>query len=87
MRAPRSAPVAGTEAPGGTQTGVRLYRSLTDRKLFGVCGGLGAYLSVDSTILRLVFVASALASLGIMILLYLAAALIIPTEKPLPRPA
>lgn len=31
----------------------KLYRSLTDRKLAGVCGGLGEYLSADPTLIRL----------------------------------
>lgn len=34
----------------------RLYRSLTDRQIAGVCGGLAAYLHVDSTLVRLTFV-------------------------------
>jgi len=33
----------------------RLYRSRTDRFLGGVCGGLGKYLGIDPTIVRLVF--------------------------------
>jgi len=31
----------------------RLYRSKTDKKLAGICGGLGEYLNVDSTVIRL----------------------------------
>jgi len=34
----------------------RLYRSRTDRMLGGVCGGLGEYLGMDSTLVRLIFV-------------------------------
>ena len=34
----------------------KLYRSRTDRKLVGVCGGLGKYFDIDSTIVRVVFV-------------------------------
>ncbi len=34
----------------------RLYRNPDDRILFGVCGGLGAYLNIDSAIIRLIFV-------------------------------
>ena len=34
----------------------RLYRSQADKKLAGVCGGLGAYFEVDSNIVRVVFV-------------------------------
>jgi phage shock protein C len=31
----------------------RLYRSRTDKKLAGICGGLGEYLGVDPTVIRL----------------------------------
>lgn len=31
----------------------KLYRSRTDKKLAGVCGGLADYLDVDPTIIRL----------------------------------
>lgn len=39
----------------------RLYRSRTDRKLAGVCGGLAEYFNVDPTIVRAVFVLATLA--------------------------
>ncbi|MFH1239385.1 MAG: PspC domain-containing protein [bacterium] len=35
----------------------RLYRSETDRKIAGVCGGLAEYMSVDPAIVRIVFIA------------------------------
>ncbi|HCA79788.1 MAG TPA: hypothetical protein DEP53_08645 [Bacteroidetes bacterium] len=31
----------------------RLYRSHTDKKVAGICGGLGEYLGVDPTVVRL----------------------------------
>jgi phage shock protein PspC (stress-responsive transcriptional regulator) len=34
----------------------RLYRSRTDRMISGVAGGLGEYLNIDVTIVRLLFV-------------------------------
>lgn len=34
----------------------KLYRSRTDKKIAGVCGGLAEYLNVDATILRIIFV-------------------------------
>jgi len=34
----------------------RLYRSTTDKKLGGVCGGLGDYMNADANLIRLVFV-------------------------------
>lgn len=38
----------------------RLYRSYTDKKVAGICGGLGVYLDVDPTIIRLAVVVIAL---------------------------
>lgn len=35
---------------------VRLYRSLENRMVAGVCGGLGSYLNIDATFIRLLFV-------------------------------
>ena len=34
----------------------RLYLSTTDKKLAGVCGGLGEYFDVDPTVVRLLFI-------------------------------
>ncbi len=61
--------------------GKKLYRSRTDRKLFGVCGGLAAYFGIDSTIVRLI--AAAMILTGTSLIFYLVAALIIP-EEPAP---
>lgn len=58
----------------------KLYRSATDRKIFGVCGGLGQTLNVDSTLLRFVVVIATIFSGGTAGLLYLVAGLIIPEE-------
>ena len=33
----------------------KLYRSVTDKKLSGVCGGLGEYFDVDPTMVRLIW--------------------------------
>ena len=57
----------------------KLYRSRTDKKLLGVCGGLAEYMDCDSTVLRLIVVVLALA-FGGGILLYLIAALVMPKE-------
>jgi phage shock protein C len=32
----------------------KLYRSRTDKKIAGVCGGLAEYLGVDATVVRIV---------------------------------
>ncbi len=34
----------------------KIYRSETDRKIFGVCGGLGEYFDIDPVILRVIFI-------------------------------
>ena len=41
----------------------RLYRSSTDKIFLGVCGGIGEYLDVDPTIIRLLAVVLGLAFL------------------------
>lgn len=55
----------------------KLYRSITDKKLAGVCGGLAEYLGMDSTIIRLILVLAVLFA-GVGILAYIVAALVIP---------
>ncbi len=59
----------------------RLYRSRANRVLAGVCGGLGDYMDVDPTVIRLVWVLLTLLSLGFGIIAYLLAWIIIP-ERP-----
>lgn len=56
----------------------KLYRSEKDKMLFGVCGGLGEYLNVDPTIVRLVWGAFCISGPGIV--LYMVAAVIIPKD-------
>ncbi len=34
----------------------KIYRSEKDKKIAGICGGLGEIFSIDSTLIRLVFV-------------------------------
>ncbi len=57
----------------------KLYKSRTDRKLAGVCGGIAEYLEIDSTLVRLALVIFCLAG-GSGLILYLIAALVIPDE-------
>ncbi|AUS96268.1 PspC domain-containing protein [Clostridium thermosuccinogenes] len=56
----------------------RLYLSETDKKIGGVCGGLGEYFRVDPTLIRLLVVILTLASAGTGIVAYLIAWAIIP---------
>jgi phage shock protein C len=57
----------------------RLVRSRSDSVVGGVCGGLGVYLSIDSTLVRLFFVLLAFAE-GIGILLYFVLWVVVPRE-------
>jgi phage shock protein PspC (stress-responsive transcriptional regulator) len=57
----------------------KLYRSKTDRKIWGVCGGLARYFNVDPTIVRVVAVASLfVGTLGFWV--YIIMAIAVPTE-------
>lgn len=57
----------------------RLYRSTTNRMIAGVCGGLGDYLNIDPTFVRLFFVLLALGR-GIGGMVYLLFWIIVPLE-------
>ena len=58
----------------------KLYRRRTDRKIWGVCGGLAKYFDIAPTIIGVVAVASIFCgTLGIWI--YLIMALIVPVES------
>ncbi|MEP7291056.1 MAG: PspC domain-containing protein [Chloroflexota bacterium] len=57
----------------------KLYRSHSDRKLWGVCSGIAEYFGVDPTWVRLAFVLMALAG-GPGIVFYVILALIMPEE-------
>ena len=56
----------------------KLFRSKSNRVICGVCGGIGEYLNVDPTIIRLL--ALLLGFTGSGVLVYLVAAIIMPDE-------
>ncbi len=58
----------------------RLYRSKTDRILAGVCGGIGDYLNMDPTVIRLLFVVFTLMSGGTGLIAYIVLAFVIPEK-------
>jgi phage shock protein PspC (stress-responsive transcriptional regulator) len=55
----------------------KLYRSSEDKKIAGVCGGLGDYFDIDPTIIRLIWVSLVLAA-GSGLIAYLLAWIIVP---------
>ncbi|HEV8166574.1 MAG TPA: PspC domain-containing protein [Actinomycetota bacterium] len=57
----------------------KLYRSKTDRKVAGVCGGLAQYFNIDPTLIRVLFVVLAILG-GSGLVLYVALWIIVPRE-------
>jgi phage shock protein PspC (stress-responsive transcriptional regulator) len=72
----------GAEGAAPRPTG-RLHLSSTDRKIAGVCGGLGEWLEVDPVFVRVAFVVLALAG-GFGVLLYVLFWLIAPRAPSAP---
>ncbi len=59
----------------------KLFRSVTDKKICGVCGGIAEYFGMDSTIIRLAFAVFTCFSLGTGMLVYFIAALVMPEQQ------
>ncbi len=57
----------------------KLYRSATDKKIAGVCGGIAQYFGIDATIIRLAFVIFCLMG-GSGVLVYIICALVMKEE-------
>lgn len=55
----------------------KLYKSSTDKKIAGVCGGIAEYFNIDSTLVRLGWVVFSLLG-GSGLLAYIIAAIIMP---------
>ncbi len=58
----------------------KLYRSIRDRKLLGLCGGIAEYFDVDATIIRLIAILGICFTCGTTVLAYIIAALVVPEE-------
>ena len=62
----------------------RLYRSETDSKIAGICGGLGEEFAIDGNIVRLATVfACVVSGIAPLIITYIVAWIILPKGKPL----
>jgi len=63
----------------------RLYRSRTDKKIAGVCGGLGHYFNIDPSLIRVGYVLLSIFSVGFpALVVYIVACCVVP-EEPLPQ--
>lgn len=63
----------------------KLYRSMTEKKLCGVCGGLGEYFDIDPTVVRLLWIVFTFMG-GAGLLAYIICAIIVPQQTQLPNP-
>jgi phage shock protein C len=76
------APDSAQKAAAGPKT---LHRSRSDKKVLGICGGIGEYLDIDATIVRVAYIFFIIFSGGIGIFLYFLLYLIIPEAPPQPN--
>ncbi len=58
---------------------MKRLRKSDDRKIFGVCGGLGEYFEIDPTMIRIAFLVSII-FFGTGLLLYVILAIVMPTR-------
>jgi len=58
----------------------RLYRSKSDRMIWGVCGGLAKYFDMDSTVVRIIAVLLLLVGVAPAVIAYIIMAIVIPAE-------
>ncbi|MBK6979030.1 MAG: PspC domain-containing protein [Cytophagaceae bacterium] len=65
----------------------KLYRTHGAEAMFlGICGGLGKYFEIDSTIVRVAFALITFFSFGSLVVVYFILALIIPKEPGIQNP-
>ena len=59
----------------------KLRRSTDDRMIGGVLAGVGEYLGVDATVVRVLYALASIASAGLGIIVYIILMLIIPERQ------
>lgn len=59
----------------------KIYRSNNDKMLAGICGGLGQYFNIDSSIIRIGWVLATFFSVGLGILVYVILIFVFPEES------
>lgn len=63
----------------------QLSRSKSNRMIAGVCAGLGEYLGIDPTIIRLLVILAFFTGFGGIALVYLIMALVVPEQTQIPQ--
>jgi len=56
----------------------KLVRSTQDKRIAGICGGLGEYFNVDPTVMRILFIAGFFLTGSLIFWLYLVLWIVIP---------
>jgi phage shock protein C len=72
----RTGEAAGRHAPS------RLSRPMEQKKVGGVCAGFARYFGVDVTLMRILWLAIAILSGGLGVIVYIAAWLVMPKDYP-----
>ena len=65
---------------GKAKAAIPFKRSRTDRIFYGVCGSIGKAVNIDPNLVRLIWVAFSVGSVGMGVLIYIAAGLLLPEE-------
>ena len=58
-----------------------LHKSLKNRVIFGVCGGLSENLEIDPVLIRMGFLFGAIFTGSLLLWIYLALALVLPSQE------
>jgi phage shock protein PspC (stress-responsive transcriptional regulator) len=58
----------------------KLYRSRNDRMISGLCAGLGTYIGMDATVIRLIFALLGIFMFPMPLIVYLVMMLVVPEE-------
>lgn len=58
----------------------KLYRSVRDSRLTGLCGGIAEWIGANAAFVRFAVVIAALCSFGSVLLIYLLCSLVVPKE-------
>lgn len=58
----------------------KLTLSTPNKKIVGVCGGIGEYLNIDATIIRILWIIGTLLSFGTGLLAYVICWILIPNS-------
>jgi phage shock protein C len=72
---------------GPQRARARFSRPVAQKSIAGVCAGFARYFDVDVSLMRILWLAMAVLSGGLGVLIYLAAWMIMPADAPLESPA